>query len=388
MKTTEVYKLVTSDIKKINLLRGGARSSKTHSLIQMSVRWLMEGYIGDKHIPKGTALILRETFPALRRTVLSEFKQMMHKEGFMPFVDWRRSFHEFEYQGRQITFMSLDEESKVLGMQTAWFWINEGNPVQYGIFQQILIRCENFCFLDYNPFDEDGWINQELEIKRLKNIGDVSLNISTYKMNPYLPQPIIDEIELLEETDNELYQVYNKGNWAKVRGLIFPKWDQVEYLPVTGRRAIGIDFGFTHPMTAIECIIINNDLYINELFYERNKLTGDLAEILIDEHGPKIADSENPGAIYELKKLGVRSVKPARKLKNSVRLGINIMKSYNIKVTSGSVNIIQELRRYKWKEDTNGNVTEEPIKNFDHALDAVRYATQYIHKKNRRKSLF
>ena len=46
--TTEVYDLVTKDIKRINLLRGGSRSSKTYSLIQIAVKWLLEGTVGGK----------------------------------------------------------------------------------------------------------------------------------------------------------------------------------------------------------------------------------------------------------------------------------------------------------------------------------------------------
>jgi phage terminase large subunit len=218
IETTEVYKMVTSDIKKINLLRGGARSSKSYSLEQMALNWLWTGYIGKEYIPKGEALILRETMPALRRTILKEFINLCHQYKIMPFIEWKKSFNEFKYKGRQISFFSLDEESKVLGIQSAWFWINEGNPVSYNIFNQLLIRCENFCFLDYNPFDPGGWINQELELKRLPLRGDVSLNISTYKMNPYLPQTIIDEIEGLAMTDPQLFQVYNRGNGQNLQG--------------------------------------------------------------------------------------------------------------------------------------------------------------------------
>ena len=196
--TTEVYKNLTKDIKRINLCRGGARSSKTHSLIQMSIKWLWSGKLGNKEIPTGIAIIARETFPALRRTVLREFINLMISDGFMEYVEWRRSVHEFEYQGRQITFLSLDDESKVLGVQTAWFWINEGNPIKYNIFQQLLMRCENYCFLDYNPFDKGGWIHKKLEKARMKK-GDVSLTVSTFRMNPHLPAAMIEEIEYLKE---------------------------------------------------------------------------------------------------------------------------------------------------------------------------------------------
>ena len=132
----------------------------------MAVRWLWTGYIGSQHIPKGEAIILRETMPALKRTVMREFIDMLHIQGIMNYIDWRKSTFEFFYKGRRISFMPMDDESKVLGMQPVWFWINEGNNAPFNIFSQLILRTENMAFLDYNPFDMYGWINQELEIKR------------------------------------------------------------------------------------------------------------------------------------------------------------------------------------------------------------------------------
>lgn len=390
METTEVYDLVTSNIKKINLLRGGARSSKSHSLEQMSIKWLWTGYIGEHYIPKGEALILRETMPALRRTILKEFINLLHEYRLMPFIDWKKSFHEFHYEGRQISFFSLDEESKVLGLQTAWFWINEGNPVSYNIFYQLLLRCENFCFLDYNPFDPSGWINQKLELKRLVIKGDVSLNISTYKMNPFLPDAIIEEIEGLEDTDPQLYRVYNLGEWAELRGLIYPNFKEVDY-DIEGKTVLALDFGFIDPMVLLEITLCKEtkSILIKELYYEKNKTVDDLIEFINDEGYNNreyliIADSSDPEKIERIRRAGIR-IKPARKGKSSIRNGIDTVKQYSLYVysddTIDSSNVISELNKYKWKEDKEGEPLEEPIDKFNHAMDALRYGADYLHKK-------
>ena len=215
MATSEVYNLLTNDLQRINLLRGSARSGKTHALLQMSIKWLWSGMLGGKAIPSGIAIIARETFPSLRRSVLREFIGLLRVYGIEKFIEYRRTTHEFEYQGRQIFFLPLDEESKILGMQTEWFWINEGNRVKFSIFNQLLMRCAHYAFLDYNPWDQDGWINQELELKRLPLRKDVNLTISTFRMNPHLPEAIVKEIEELYHTDRQLYEVYANGNWMQ-----------------------------------------------------------------------------------------------------------------------------------------------------------------------------
>jgi len=389
MQTTEVYDMVTCDIRKINCLRGGSRSSKSYSMIQIAIKWLWTGYIGTRHIGTGEALILRETFPSLRRTILAEFQKIMHAEGFMPFVEWRKSFHEFQYQGRKITFMSLDEQSKVLGMQTAWFWINEPNQVAYGIFNQLLIRCENFCFLDYNPYDEGGWINQEIEIKRMKR-GDVALSISTYKMNPYIPQTIVDEIESLKQTDEELFQVYNKGEWAKIRGLIYPVYKLVDNIPTDGKVCIGLDFGYSHYCGMVMVCVLDGAIFLKEIYYEREKLTSDIIDHIYSgalNRLPIIADNARPEAIAEMRRNGLR-VRASRKGKDSVRQGINNVKLYKINITSDSVNLIKEVQRYKWAIDNDEKQKEEPVKMWDDLLDATRYGVNYIHRKSNRIKLF
>jgi phage terminase large subunit len=45
-------------------------------------------------------------------------------------------------------------------------------------------------------------------------------------------------------------------------------------------------------------------------------------------------------------------------------------------ITENSINLLNELKNYKWKTDKDGNIkpTEEPVKLNDHALDALRYA--------------
>ena len=69
------------------------------------------------------------------------------------------------------------------------------------------------------------------------------------------------------------------------------------------------------------------------------------------------------------------NIKPATKGPGSVNIGIDMLKRYIIHVTKRSVNTIKEFRNYKFKEDKNGNVLNEPVDLFNHSVDACRYAT-------------
>ena len=93
-----------------------------------------------------------------------------------------------------------------------------------------------------------------------------------------------------------------------------------------------------------------------------------------------IFDCAEQKSIAELKRLGIRYAKPCQKGKDSVMFGINTIKEYNIIVHPDCMNTIMELQSYMWKQDNNGKEMNEPIKEYDHILDAIRYAIQPFHK--------
>ena len=54
--------------------------------------------------------------------------------------------------------------------------------------------------------------------------------------------------------------------------------------------------------------------------------------------------------------------------------GIDILKRYKIKITKRSINLIRELKNYKWKEDASGKPLNVPVDKFNHGIDGIRYA--------------
>ena len=62
-----------------------------------------------------------------------------------------------------------------------------------------------------------------------------------------------------------------------------------------------------------------------------------------------------------------------KKISLGLKYGISKVKEFQISVTVGSMNIIRELKNYRWKMDKNGESLNVPIDNYNHALDAMRY---------------
>lgn len=367
-----------SKTKRINLLRGGTRSSKSFSLMQMVFLWLLTGKVGKHTIKKGNFIIIRATMPALKATVMKDFNEYLIETGTYGRIDHKKTVNTYTFRRRTVEFLSVDDEEKLKGRESTMFWINEADSVSFITFNHLLMRCKKFCWIDINPSNSDSWIKTNLEDDRMINRKDVNLMISTYKDNPYLNREMIKEIEELEMTDLELYKVYTLGEWAKLTGKVFKNWETIDVddFPTDMKIGYGLDFGFSNDPTAlIRCAIKEDFLYLDQVFFEKELLNSEIAELIRENckrNEPIVADSAEPKTIRDLQTQNQRVI-ASLKGKDSVKHGIQKMRQYKIRITNDSLDLITEFQRYKWKTDSLGHPTNEPIDKYNHGIDAARY---------------
>lgn len=366
--------------KKIVVNRGGTRSSKTRSIAQLSVLWLITGYITpETRILSGVWSTVRKFSTTLDSTVIRDFEEELNKQEVFNLIKTNKTKKTYEYNGRMVEFIGADDEQKLRGAKRNILYCNEANELKYREeFFQLLMRTEDKVYIDFNPDDENVWINSELEQKRQVEKGDVEVIVSTYKDNTFLPQSLIEEIEYLEKTDPEFWKVYGLGQYGKKYGLIFPEYSIVNE-PSGTLIGYGADFGFTNdPSTLIAVYKQDGGLILHELLYQRGLTNQDLSEryksLGISQTDDIIADSAEPKSIEELYRMGW-NIHPAEKGKDSITNSIDILKRYKLSVTANSVNLLKELRSYKWAEDKNGETIRpnKPVDYLNHAIDAVRY---------------
>lgn len=368
--------------KKIIIQRGGTRSTKTHSTLQMLTNWLFTGDIrhGQK-ISSGVATVVRKVGASLKGSVIRDMENIMKKKGIYRLVKHHKTDRTFTYKDRMIEFIGADDEHKIRGPSRQILFCNEGDSLQYKKeFFQLMIRTTDLVIIDFNPSDPYTWINLELEQKRARERRDVLVIVSTYKDNPTLSKGQIEEIEYLEEVDDDLWLVYGLGQYGNVKGLIYPKATIIEEMPyqLMDVGGFGMDLGFgSSPTTMVECgANKRKDLFLDEIFFQREMLTDDIHRQMLfnDIRGDDmiICDSSDPRVIRELQQKGWL-IQGVQKFPDSVKYGINLMKSYKWHITGRSENIIRERMLYKWQEDRDGNPLPVPIKAFDHTMDAIRY---------------
>ena len=380
MEVTPVFTRNRATDKKIVVNRGGTRSSKTYSIAQLCALWLITGEIGKgNYIHKGVWSTVRKHQTTLDKTVVRDFEEILQNEDWYGLVSHNKTKKTYSYKGRLVEFFGADDQQKLRGAKRNILYCNEANELEYRQeFFQLLMRTTDKIFIDFNPDDEDIWINTELEQKRTNDKGDVETIVSTYKDNTFLPESLVEEIEYLQQTDPEFWKIYGLGEYGNITGLIY---ENVTFIPAIPDNAkfvcYGLDFGFTNDPTAvIEIWKHDKDIYLNEMIYENGLTNEDIAnrlkELGVTRQQEVICDSAEPKSIEEIYRQGINS-KPAKKGPDSIKNGIDILKRYNINVTNNSTNLRKEFRSYKWAVDRTGNSTGKPIDKFNHAMDAVRY---------------
>jgi phage terminase large subunit len=343
---------------------GGSRSSKTYSLCQMVIVYCLQN-------PNKVVSIIRKTFPALRATVMRDFLEILKDLDIYEKTNHNMSENIYRFpNGSIVEFFSVDDEQKIRGRKRDIAWCNEANELFYDDFTQLNMRTETKLIFDYNPSDSSSWL---YELPKDESI----LIKSTYKDNPFLPETIKRQIEDLKRTDEALYQIYALGEKAISKSNIYSNWTFIKHRPAKFTSYVyGLDFGYNHPTALMRVYWRDNDIFIEPVIYESYLTTSNLIEKMkilnVEENVEILADYSRPEIIQEMNNSGF-NVLNANKV---VKKGIDNVKSFGV-FCEEDQRIKKEYENYKWKK-IGDNITDEPIKLYDDAMDAVRYATTYI----------
>lgn len=344
--------------KRFIISQGGSRSSKTYSIMQLLLTIAMT--------EKGRIIsIVRKSFPTLRGSVYREFIMMMKEYGVYDVKKHNKTENIISFDsGSMIEFFSVDDEQKLRGRKRDILYCNEANELTYEEFMQLNMRTSSKIILDYNPSDNEHWIYNLIE-------DDKSILIkSTFRDNPFLPASQVQEYEDLIKVDYNYYRIYALGERPENNVRIYNHFKSCNELP-EGTSFWGLDFGFNDPTALIECRRVDGVYYVRERLYKSHLTTTDLINFLKDEgiRGTIWADSSRPEAIQEILLAGF----DIRKANKAIKDGIMTVKSKEIYITTDSVNLLRESKRYSWK--TRGEtILDEPIDLDNHGADALRYA--------------
>jgi len=353
--------------------------------------------------PQSNLLVVRKTFRSLKDSCFTELKWAIHRLGVDQWFDVKESPLEMTYTptGQKILFRGLDDPLKVASITVevgvlCWLWIEEAYEISSkadfdtinesirgemppGLFRQIT--------LTFNPWNERHWLKKRF-FDEPPDPEDVFTLTTDYRCNEWLSADDLKLFETMRKENPRRYDVAGLGNWGIVDGLVYENWreavfdvDEVRRRPGI-KSVFGLDFGYTVDPSALFCGLVDKaakKLYVFDELYEKG-LTNAALYGRIDSRGYSkeqvTADSAEPKSIDELKALGLRRIRGARKGKDSVANGIQYIQNYEIIILPHCVNFLREIGNYAWDADRSGAKLNVPIDADNHLMDAMRYAME------------
>lgn len=397
-KATEITPVYAKTLKairegyKIIINRGGTRSSKSVSTVQLIADWLCTGYIGSIHAPKGLAEILRKWQNRAMDSIGRDLLEILEKRGYS---DLRFNGNSFLWKEngvvvREIQILGMDSAQKAKGKKRLFSYMDEADEFTSEDYRNIMSRNElGLVFMTFNP-SAVGWIRDELEVQRAKDKKDVIVITSSYKDNSFLPPANRENIEYLCSIDPWYNTVYGKGEYSESRNKVY-KFETYDKLPERSYYTImGLDWGSTSP-TAICVVKIDKetrDTFVEEIYYDRTsdpiRAGAKIVEYWNKEGGEfmVICDTNMTSNNHilrdylEEKTNKAVSVDVAKKGGGSVMENITfIQHNLNLKMYYSSLDLIKEIKNYRYKIDRS---TDKPVDDIvranDHLLDAMRYS--------------
>ena len=395
----EIYHPLYEDKEKfIILITGGRGSGKSFNASTFIERLTFEMTEAQKIVHQ--ILYTRYTMVSAGMSIIPEMMEKIDLDGTTKYFKTTKTDIVNKMTKSRIMFRGIKTSSgnqtaklkSIQGITTfvcdeAEEWTNEEE------FDKIMLSIrkkgiQNRIIIIMNPCDSNHFIYKKYIEKthKLVEIDGVQVQISTHPNVLHIHTTYFDnlenlspeflkEVEDMKVSNPEKYAHVVIGRWADVaEGAVFKKWGIVKEFPRECKKVgIGQDFGFTNdPSAAVRCGIIDNRLYVDELFYETDMLSSAIANRLKPFSMKVFADSQDPRLIQEIKNRGV-NIYPVDKFPGSIKAGIDKIKDMEFFVTERSYNLITELRKYVWDKDKDGNYINEPVDEYNHLMDAIRY---------------
>ena len=391
----------------------GSKKSTTTSL------WLIYNMMKN---PEANALVCRRYYNTHRDSTFAQLKWACNRLKVSQYWKFTTNPLEMTYipTGQKILFRGFDDAQSITSITVdvgylCWVWIEEAyqisdeeefNKLDLSIRGELPPSLFKQITFTFNPWSDQSWIKKrffdpcaEYDRQGIPH-PDLFCDTTTYECNEFLDQDDRNVFSQMQKDNPRRFEIEGLGNWGIAEGTVYENWqpmefdeDDIKYQIDHYSRPLyqclyGLDWGFSNDPTACIKLYANEDkkeIWIVDEIYNY-RMTNDQIASAIKMKGWDneliIADSADPKSIEELKRMGINRIRPAVKGADSVRAGIQKLQDYKIFVHPRCVNTMLEFNNYIWSKDANGRVRNTPIDEWNHAMDALRYATEKLGKRN------
>ncbi len=410
------YKAVLQCKKRYLVLKGSRASKKSKNI---ALRWILLLY----EYSESNLLVVRKYSTLLKQSCRADLIWAIKRLGVES--DWSIPKGEMTLTrrstGQVILFRGATEPDSIASITVEagalnFAWIEEAYQIESeadfdmidesirgqlpkGYFKQIV--------LTFNPWHESSWLRKRFFVmqdgeqsddevpyieNKQKSTPMVFATTRNYTCNEWLDKADIENFERMKREQPQRYRVAGLGEWGVSGSTIYDNWQVVDFKwkelyyekdPYTGRpryeHRIGLDFGYSHNTAGVRLLVDQElkEIYVCQELYEQRLSTDEIYKRLTEldwAREPIHADSEAPMTIADLRKTGCSRMFGVKKAPGSVASGIQKIRGYKILVSPECENFQIEISHYAFKKDSSGRDTNVPLKEWDHLMDAMRYA--------------
>ena len=377
--------------RRIVLADGAIRSGKTVAMILSFLFWSLSCFSGQDFILAGV------TAGALVRNVLLPLLSMLETLGIP--AEWKRGEARVRIGQNNYYLFGADKDNaqdKLQGMTAAGAYADEAALFPRSFIDQMIGRCSvagSRIFLNCNPNGAYHYLKTDF-IDRAEEIGLYRLHF-TMDDNLTLSPQIRDSYA--RSFAGVFYRQYILGEWVSAEGAVYPMWDDREntFSPeeVSGgdlcfedmRRFCAVDYGTVNPCVFLDVrddgrtFWIMNEYYWDSAARRRQKTDGEYAADLEaflggDRNVQVIVDPSAASLKAELRNRAFRVLDARNEVREGIAATAVLIGGRRVRADRNRCpGLLREIHSYVWDDRARRNGEERPVKDHDHAMDALRY---------------
>jgi len=371
--------------------------------------------------PGMRGLMVRKTLTALTASALVTFARITESGpfGVTPFGGSKLRPTAFRYaNGSEIVVGGMDKAAKVMSAEYDVIYVNEAIELAESDWEALTTRLRHGAMpyqqllADCNPDAPGHWLNQRvigaktarLESRHEDNpvLFDVRTGAWTTKGAEY--------ISTLDALTGVRYARLRKGLWAAAEGQVYEGFNRALHvidrfeIPASWPRSWVIDFGYTNPFV---CQWWAQDpdgrLYLYREIYHTQRLVtdhaGEIQHLSIGEPAPRavITDHDAEDRATFTNATGIKTTGAIKTVSRGLQAVANrllpagdgkprlfLLRDSLVELDQDRfdkrlpVKTEDEFDSYVWDTRSNRKRGEEPMKEHDHGMDAMRYLVMHF----------
>lgn len=377
--------------RRIVLADGAIRSGKTVAMILSFLLWSLSSFRGQDFILAGV------TSGALARNVLGPMLAMLETLG-VP-AEWKRGEARVLVGGNSYYLFGADKDNaqdKLQGMTAAGAYADEAALFPRSFIDQMIGRCSvqgSRIFLNCNPNGAYHYLKTDF-IDRAEEAGLYRLHFTmddNLTLSPEIRQ------SYARSFSGVFYRQYILGEWVSAEGAVYPMWDDrantfraeerdEEALPFRDmRRFCAVDYGTVNPCAFLDVRDDGKTFWIMKEYYwdsavrRRQKTDAEYADDLDaflggDRNAQIIVDPSAASFKAELRNRGFRVLDAKNDVREGVATTAVLIENRQVRADRDRCPaLLREIHSYVWDDKARRRGEERPVKDHDHAMDALRY---------------